>query len=127
MLTMAAAHATYSAACVDGPGVRFVVDEVLVCPGEQGNPRSRQVDVRFRVGEFREGDTRGCSGDCGMKPRFATYEATLSFRRAGEDGPFQIVVPGVLPGLALRTPLHLAHDGDCYGKIGPFVPADVSW
>jgi hypothetical protein len=125
LLTMAAAHATRSAACVDGPGMRVTVDEVLICPQDRGQ-REIVLVASYRVGRHQEGDTRGC-GDCSWtKPRFSMHQTHVRFRRTTERGPFRMDVPAGLPGIPNMTPLDQKHEGDCYGSIGPFVPEDLA-
>ena len=124
LLTMAAAHGTRSAACADGPGTHVTVDEVLVCPIDR-QQREIVVAAGYRVTRTAEGDTRTC-GDCSWTdPRSSTHETKLRFSRTGAHGAFRIDLPALLPGIADMTPLDRKHEGDCYGRIGPFVPADV--
>jgi hypothetical protein len=118
LLSLAAAHATRSNACVDGGGERVLVDEVLTCEGRRSESEV-QIEARYRVTRIEEHSAHD--------PEVATYEYTFAFRRSAADGPYRIVMPGVLPGIELVTPLGAEHDGECYGKIGPFVPADVSF
>jgi len=126
LLAKAAAHATSSQACVDGPGVRVAVDEILVCPGRiRGD--SALMYTRYRVTRTREGDTRICSGRPGgcdwTKPVRSTHYAAFIF--VGKGGAYLLKVPKSVPGMTDATPLDRMHRGGCYGKSGPFVPKPV--
>lgn len=52
-LVTAATHATTSSACVDGPGWRTRIDEIMVCPGSRDKTQ-RGFDVSYRVTQWRE-------------------------------------------------------------------------
>jgi len=124
LLATAAAHATRSSACVDGPGTRATVSDLLVC--RIGNdPGGVDVSVSYTVTLHPEGDTRGCNRvrDCDwLEPARSDHCVVLHFTRADQRATLQL--PSSLPGLD-GTPLDRAHDGDCYGPSGPFVPRPV--
>lgn len=123
LLTRAAAHSTKSSACVDGPGERVVVDQILVCPGRSTRSLAT-MRARYQVIRQGEGDTRMCArqpGGCSWtRPRATTHHAVFTFVR--KKGGYQIQLPGTVPGMKDATPLNRAHDGGCYGKSGPFTP-----
>jgi len=124
LLTVAGTHATRSAACVDGPGQRVTLDEILVCPlGRDGARRS--FGVTYRVSTWDEGGRQACAGKC------PPVEAEHTFHRidvafvAGKGG-FVIEPPKAVPGLPLdATALTAAHDGDCYGPSAAFEPRAI--
>lgn len=124
LLTVAGTHATRSAACVDGPGQRVTLDEILVCPlGRDGARKS--FGVTYRVTTWDEGGRQVCAGKC------PPVEAQHSFHRidvafvAGKGG-FVIEPPKEVPGLPLdATALTAAHDGDCYGPSAAFEPRAI--
>jgi hypothetical protein len=126
LLTMAAAHATRSAACVDGPGTRTTVDEILVCPAR--DDQDVIMAVSYRVGSYHEGDSRACgANDCGwLKPDFQSHRTQVRFERLSAPGHVRVRIPASLPGIAEMTPLDQQHEGDCYGQVGPFVPDDIA-
>ncbi|MCK5798712.1 MAG: hypothetical protein KAI47_16080 [Deltaproteobacteria bacterium] len=126
LLAEAAAHASQSSACKDGPGLRVTVDQIKACRGPR---RGRQIayHVRYRVTHTREGDTRGCGrrpGDCSWtRPVSSTHYATNAFPRLRENR-VRVVIPkpATLSGLKNATPLDKPHNGGCYGKRKPFRP-----
>ncbi|MCX4240634.1 hypothetical protein [Paraliomyxa miuraensis] len=121
LLTVAGTHATTSSACVDGPGHRVTIDEILVCPAAPSGP-SRPFDVTYRVSTWNEGGRQVCGGKCPpVEPEITFQRAKLVFR--SDKGGHAIEPPSSLPGLPLdATPVTKAHDGDCYGKSDAFVP-----
>lgn len=82
LLTKAASHATESAACVDGPGERVTVDEVLVCPAGSSE-KALLVDASYRVTRWAEGDTRGCR----KRPQPRPAPAPRPKQAAPQNGP----------------------------------------
>ena len=128
LLTAAAEHATQSSNCVDGSGQRVAVEVVEICGvAAAGNARAFRARYRFTVQH--EADTRGCGGprDCpDMTPVTTAHEATLRF--VPRAGGFAGGLPSALPGAEeIRMgPLDQEHDGDCYGKHAPFVPATIA-
>ena len=127
LLVKAAAHATRSSACVDGPGERVVVDQILVCPGRINKARAL-LYARYLVTRTREGDTRMCgrlpSGCSWTKPVATFHHAAFEFSAHGRG--YRILLPSKVPGLEDATPLSKSHNGGCYGKSGPFVPRTVA-
>lgn len=129
MLTAAAAHGTRSSACVDGPGQRLAINDVLVCPAA---PQGDDVVVKtfYRVVTYPEGDTRGCGQgrDCSwLTPTASEHLVELRLRRGKDPSVANLVDPGPLPGFPSdSTPLGEPHDGNCYGKSPAFVPAEIS-
>ena len=121
LLTVASTHATRSAACVDGPGHRVTIDEILVCPLAPDGPR-RPFAVTYRVSTWPEGGRQVCPGKCPpVEPEVTHQRTELAFRSA--KAGHVIEPPSTLPGLPLdATPATSPHDGDCYGKSEPFVP-----
>lgn len=124
LLTVAGTHATRSAACVDGPGQRVTLDEILVCPLGRDGAR-RAFGVTYRVTTWDEGGRQVCAGKC------PPVEAEHTFHRIDvafvphKDG-FAIEPPKTLPGLPLdATPVTAAHDGDCYGPSAAFEPRAI--
>jgi len=146
LLTKAASHATSSSACIDGPGERVVVDQVLVCPASE-DKNAVKVDASFQVTRWAEGDTRMCgqmrlpkgpeelakpeemdSGEtqpdlCSGTPGISHHRMRFSFARQGKS--LVIQVPVQIAGLENMTPLNEVHKGGCYGQSGPFVPARI--
>jgi len=122
LLTRAAAHATRSNACVDGPGVRVAATDVLVCPAA-GNGSDLVVSAFYRMARYPEGDTRGCGTggrDCSwLTPTVSEHRAELRFETDGK-GRARLRVPATLPGMDDGTPLDQAHDGKCYGNSPAF-------
>ncbi|MEX1369499.1 MAG: hypothetical protein AB1Z98_40605 [Nannocystaceae bacterium] len=131
MLTAAAAHGTRSAACVDGPGQRLAINDVLVCPAA---PDGGDIVVKafYRVVTYPEGDTRGCAQpgrDCSwLEPSASEHLVDLRLRRGKDPSRARLVVdPGPLPGFPEdSTPLSETHDGNCYAQSPAFVPAELS-
>ena len=121
--TRAAAHATHSRACVDGPGVRVAATDVLVCPAA-GNGSDLVVSAFYRMARYPEGDTRGCGTggrDCDwLTPTVTEHRAELRFETDGK-GRARLRVPATLPGMEDGTPLDAVHDGNCYGKSPAFA------
>lgn len=121
LLTVAGTHATRSAACVDGPGQRVTIDEILVCPLAPDGTR-RSFGVTYRVTTWDEGGRQVCAGKC------PPVEAEHTFHRidvafAPGKGGHVIEPPATVPGLPLdATPVTTAHDGDCYGNSPAFEP-----
>lgn len=143
LLVKAASHATSSRSCIDGPGNHLVVGRVLVCPADETKDVVT-VDASYRVTWWAEGDTRGCRhrkrgpqtanqkkrrwpDRCRGLPAITEYRARFHFKRQGKA--YRIEIPDALPGIDTdrhrMTPLDKAHDGGCYGKSGPFVPAPI--
>lgn len=125
LLTVAGTHATTSSACVDGPGHRVTLDEILVCPAAPDGAR-RPFAVTYRVSTWNEGGRQVCAGKCPpVKPELSYQRTELVFR--SDKAGYVIEPPGSLPGLPLdATPVTAAHDGDCYGKSEPFVPRAIA-
>jgi hypothetical protein len=124
LLTVAATHATRSAACVDGPGQRVTIDEILVCPlGPDGT--RRPFGVTYRVSTWEEGGRRVCSGKCPpVEPEHSFQRIDVAFAAAGKA--YVIELPKAVPGLPLdATPVGTAHDGDCYGESPAFEPRPI--
>lgn len=125
MMTVAATHATTSSACVDGPGHRVTIDEILVCPRARDGTRQPYA-VDFRVTTWPEGGRQICGGKCPpVVPEQTQHQVELLFRVDGA----QLVLepPASLPGLPPdATPVGQAHDGDCYGKSPAFAPRPVT-
>jgi hypothetical protein len=148
LLSKAASHATKSSACVDGPGMRVAVDQVLVCPVRQDR-NLVTVDAIYRITRWAEGDTRRCGRRqlqlksdkddsetkpernqpdlCSGTPAVSKHRMRFSFKRKGKN--FRIEVPKKIQGFSgpwvNMTPLDKVHNGGCYGKSGPFVPARI--
>jgi len=126
LLIKAAAHATRSGACMDGPGTRVAVDEILVCPKRVRDGKA-VVEANYRVGRFNEGDTRMCGrgpNACGwLKPTFSEHLASFTF--TGKGKVLRLTIPVKLPGLPGMTALDKTHRGGCYGDSGPFVPVTI--
>jgi hypothetical protein len=82
LLTVAGTHATRSAACVDGPGQRVTLDEILVCPlGRDGARKS--FGVTYRVTTWDEGGRQVCAGKCPpVRPSTASIASTWPSSRA---------------------------------------------
>jgi len=124
LLDEAAAHASWSSACMDGPGKRMTVDQVAVCRGPR-HGRRWQYYVRYRVTRSREGDTRMCGrrpGDCAWRIPVSSVQYTVLSFSLLRHRRMRIVLPKVsaLSGLEDATPLDKPHNGRCYGKRGPF-------
>lgn len=118
MLTVAATHATRSAACVDGPGRRIAIDEILVCPTTGRGATTFGVAATYRVTELGEGGRGYCTPKC-PEPRVERGRVELTFTKSGEGWVLQ--VPPSIPGLPEdATGIDRAHDGDCYGKSPAF-------
>ncbi|MEM6997107.1 MAG: hypothetical protein AAF721_41770 [Myxococcota bacterium] len=119
----AAAHATASQACVDGPGVRMAATDVLVCPAAASG-KDLAVSVFYRMVRFPESGARGC-GEGGRKcehlwPTATGHRTELRFETNPKKGA-RLRTPEALPGMGTEaTPLTATHDGGCYGKSGPF-------
>ncbi len=126
LLEVAAGHSTHSRACADGPGHRFTVSDVRVCPIKK-KKRSGEVEFRasYVVAEFAEGDTRMCGrmnniqGDrldkaseknadpnyglpdlCSGRPRVERFQAQFTFRKKskGKKTGMRLYVPSAIPG-----------------------------
>ncbi len=125
LLTAAGTHATRSAACVDGPGHRVTLDEILVCPLAPDGTR-RPFGVTYRVTTWPEGGRRVCPGVCPpVEAEHTFHRIDLAFRPEG--GKYVIEPPASMPGLPLdATPVTAAHDGDCYGSSPAFVPQPLA-
>lgn len=124
LLTVAGTHATRSAACVDGPGQRVTLDEILVCPlGRDGD--RRPFGVTYRVTTWDEGGRQVCAGKCPpVEPEHTFHRIDVAFV-AGKGG-FVIEPPLQVPGLPLdATVVTAAHDGDCYGPSAAFEPRPI--
>jgi hypothetical protein len=124
LLTVASTHATRSAACVDGPGQRVTIDEILVCPLAPDGTR-RPFGVTYRVTTWDEGGRRACAGKCPpVEPEHTFHRVDVAFR--SEKGKHVIEPPKSLPGLPLdTTSITAAHDGDCYGPSPAFDPRPI--
>jgi hypothetical protein len=121
LLTVAGTHATRSAACVDGPGQRVTIDEVLVCPLAPDGTR-RPFGVTYRVTTWNEGGRQVCAGKCPpVEGEHTFHRVDVTF--APGKGGHVIEPPKSLPGLPLdATLVTTEHDGDCYGKSPAFEP-----
>ncbi len=124
LLTVAGTHATRSAACVDGPGQRVTLDEILVCPLAPDGTR-RRFGVTYRVTTWDEGGRQVCAGKCPpVEPEYAFHRLDVTFA-PGKDG-YVIEPPKSVPGLPLdASAVTAAHDGDCYGKSDAFAPRGI--
>jgi hypothetical protein len=124
LLTVAGTHATRSAACVDGPGQRVTLDEILVCPLGPDGAR-RPFGVTYRVTTWDEGGRQVCAGKCPpVEPEHTFHRLDVTFA-PGKDG-YVIEPPKSVPGLPLdATAVTTAHDGDCYGKSDAFAPRAI--
>jgi hypothetical protein len=125
LLTVAGTHATRSAACVDGPGQRVTLDEILVCPLAPDGTR-RPFGVTYRVTTWEEGGRRVCpGGKCPpVEPEQTFHRVDVAFEPEG--GKYVIELPKSLPGLPLdSTSITTAHDGDCYGPSPAFEPRPI--
>lgn len=121
LLTVAGTHATRSAACVDGPGQRVTIDEILVCPLAPDGAR-RSFGVTYRVATWDEGGRQVCAGKCPPVTAEHTFHR-IDVAFAPGKGGHVIEPPSVVPGLPLdATPVTTAHDGDCYGNSPAFEP-----
>lgn len=122
LLTTAGTHATRSAACVDGPGQRVTIDEILVCPLRPDGAR-RPFGVTYRVTTWDEG---GCRGKCPpVEPSYEFQRLDVTFA-PGNDGHV-VEPPAAVPGLPLdASPVTAKHDGDCYGESPAFVPRPLA-
>jgi hypothetical protein len=124
LLTVAGTHATRSAACVDGPGQRVTLDEILVCPLGPDAAR-RPFGVTYRVTTWDEGGRQMCAGKCPpVEPEHTFHRIDVTF--VPGKGGHVIEPPKSLPGLPLEaTAVTAAHDGDCYGKSDAFEPRPI--
>jgi len=124
LLTVVGTHATRSAACVDGPGQRVTLDEILVCPLGNDGAR-RKFGVTYRVTTWEEGGRQTCAGKCPpVVPEHTFHRIDVGFA-PGKSGHV-IELPKSLPGLPLdATAVTAAHDGDCYGKSDAFEPRAI--
>lgn len=124
-LVTAATHATTSSACVDGPGWRTRIDEIMVCPGSREKTQ-RGFDVSYRVTQWTEGGRQGCGVDCSPDEPIVTYERVgLVFQI--EDDTLTLEPLEKVPGLSpAATPPTEKHDGDCYGTSSPFEPKSLN-
>ncbi|MEM9455946.1 MAG: hypothetical protein AAGF11_17330 [Myxococcota bacterium] len=124
-MTVAATHATTSAACVDGPGRRVTIDEILVCPRAPDGSR-RPYAVDYRVTTWPEGGRQVCGAECPpVVPDRTRHQIELSFEMNG--GKLLLEPPASLPGLPLdSTAAAQGHDGNCYGKSPGFLPQPLS-
>lgn len=129
LLTKAAAHATRSQACVDGPGIRVAATDILVCPAASTKGET-VVSVYYRMARYPEGDSRGC-GDAGrecdyLTPSIAEHSTELRFEHNAK-GQARMRAPDSVPGMGdSATPLSAAHDGNCYGHSAAFAPLWVT-
>ena len=126
LLTVAGTHATRSAACVDGPGQRVTLDEILVCPLAPDGTR-RPFGVTYRVSTWEEGGRRVCDGKCPpVEPAHTFHRIDVVFV-PHKDGHVIELPKSTLPGLPLdASALAAAHDGDCYGKSPAFEPRPIA-
>jgi hypothetical protein len=124
LLAVAGTHATRSAACVDGPGQRVTLDEILVCPLGPDGAR-RPFGVTYRVTTWDEGGRQTCAGKCPpVEPEHTFQRIDVTFA-PGKDG-YVIEPPKSVPGLPLdATAVTAAHDGDCYGSSPAFAPRAI--
>ena len=125
LLTVAGTHATRSAACVDGPGQRVTLDEILVCPLAPDGTR-RMFGVTYRVTTWDEGGRQVFDGKCPpVVPEHTFHRIDVTF--APGKGGYVIEPPKSVPGLPLdATAVTAAHDGDCYGKSDAFEPRAIA-
>lgn len=124
MLAEASFRATRSAACVDGPGTRVLIDDIHACPARPEGDE-RRFDVTYTVTRQTEGGRRACGADCPPRP-VDSAPATLSVGFvAGADG-FTLRVPAQVPGIAEMTPWDERHDGNCYGPLEPWQERAIS-
>ncbi len=125
LLTAAAGHSTQSSACVDGPGRRVAIDEILVCPAASTDA-ARRFSATYRVTEFEEGGRQVCGPDCPPRtPSSARHRIELSFAPQGDR--FVLDVPAQVPGGPPdATPLREDHDGKCYGPAPRFVALPIA-
>jgi hypothetical protein len=122
LLTVAATHATTSSACVDGPGRRVAIDEILVSP-TTGKTATMGFAATYRVTEFSEGGQGHCRPEC-PQPRVERGRIDVVFEKKGDA--FALKVPSSIQGLPRdATPVGNAHDGDCYGKSRAFAPQPI--
>lgn len=124
-LTVTATHATVSSSCVDGPGRRVRIDEILVCPQAPDGDR-RRFAATYRVTTFEEGGRQMCGERCpDVEPERSRQRIELLF--APDAGRYRLEAPVKVPGLpADATPATRAHDGDCYGKSEAFVSESIA-
>jgi hypothetical protein len=126
LLTVAGTHATRSAACVDGPGQRVTLDEILVCPLAPDGAR-RPFGVTYRATTWNEGGGQVCAGKCPpVVPEQTFHRIDVAFVQ--QKGGWVIEAPkAALPGLPLEaTVVTKEHDGDCYGKSAAFEPRPIA-
>jgi hypothetical protein len=127
LLTVASTHATRSAACVDGPGQRVTIDEILVCPLRPDGPR-RPFGVTYRVTTWDESGGQICAGKCPpVVPEHTYHRIDVTFGpRPHKDGHAIEPPTSLLPGLPPdATPVTAVHDGDCYGPSPAFEPRPI--
>lgn len=123
LLTVAATHATMSKACVDGPGRRVAIDEILVCP-TTSKTTTQGFAATYRVTEFSEGGQGHCTPEC-PPPRVERGRIDVVFEQKGNA--FALKVPTSIQGLPRdATPVDKAHDGDCYNMSRPFAPQPIA-
>jgi hypothetical protein len=124
LLTVAGTHATRSAACVDGPGQRVTLDEILVCPLGPDGAR-RPFGVTYRVATWDEGGRQVCAGKCPpVEPEHTFHRIDVAF--VPGKGGYVIEPPKSVSGLPLEaTAVTAAHDGDCYGSSPAFEPRAI--
>jgi hypothetical protein len=124
LLTVAATHATKSAACVDGPGRRIAIDEILVCPTTGSGGATMGFAATYRVTEFGEGGRGYCQPEC-PQPKVGHARLDVELEKTGTD--YTLRIPKTIPGLPRdATPVDQAHDGDCYGKSRAFSPQPIA-
>lgn len=123
-LTISATHATESAACVDGPGRRITIDEILVCPSDRDTERAA-FDVTYRVTRWDEGGRQTCGQNCPpVTPEHTAHRTRLTMNVV--EGELVLDAPKDLPGLPPdATPATQPHDGDCYGKSPAYSPRAI--
>jgi hypothetical protein len=110
-------HGTRSTSCIDGVGHRLRIDEIDVCPAGSA-PERRKFDATFRLTSFPEGH--------GDAVETSTWHARVTFTFvANEDGYVLDAGIPIEPFAMEVTPLDVPHDGDCYGKSQPFIPATI--
>ncbi len=129
LLQTVSAHASVSAACYDGPGHHTTATLLAVQLAPAGSDGTRWVRIRYGAVSEPESGMQYCPKGCEPpQPDWGIAEISIAFApvaggwvmRMPREWP--VVDSDVLP----MTPLDQPHDGDCFGKSGPFSPAPVS-
>lgn len=122
LLETAAGHASFSAACVDGPGHRVNVSNVALDPVSATMGQPFQVRAKYRF--VTTYDPQECAPEpCQQAPTSEKHSVTLRFESM--EGGWLVKGPKRVPGPHM-TALDRFHSGGCGIKSPAFRPKPVT-